>query len=857
MAQTNPLQWSQLPSIPDPVGFAGSFAGVSNGVLLVAGGANFPDNISPWGATKKTWYADVYALEKPDGQWKKVGKLPRPMGYGISVTMPDAGSNPGLLCIGGADGERHYRDVFVLTYNKGNLTKTDLPALPIALANASGAILNGSVYVAGGIDSPSDTTAEKQFFRLGLSSPNAQWQRLPAWPGPGRMLAVAGAQEGKFYLFSGTELHYDPAVAQLGGSGIRRRYLTDAYAYNPAKNAWITLADMPHATVAAPSPAFAAGQSHLLILGGDDGSKADEVLTLKDKHPGFRTEVLAYHTLTNTWAAVQRPTLDATTTGATNAVKPSLPAFWPAPVTTPLVVWNGQLVLPGGEIRPGVRTNRVVTATTVQRSGTFGGLDWGIVGLYFLLVVGISTYVAKKMSASTDDFFLGGRNIPWWAAGLSIFGSKLSALTFIAIPAKAYATDWTYIFANVCILLVAPVVVYFFLPYYRKIQITSVYEYLERRFDHRVKLLGSLTFVLFQAGRLGIVIYLPALVLSTVTGINLLLCIGLISLITTAYTISGGIEAVVWTEVMQVVVLLGGAFFSLYYMASSVGGFGPMIEEANQAGKFNAVNPGFAITEPVLWVVLIGNFLSQLTTYTSDQVVVQRYLTTATEAEARQSIWTNALMVIPASVMFFMAGTALWVFFSHNPGELNVSGRTDDIFPYYISTQLPAGLRGLVIAGLFAATMSTISSSMNSIATVLTTDFYQFLRPKATDTQRFQFARFSTLGLGLAGVGIALWLVYLQNSSIWDQYLKLTGMFGGCLAGMFIAGIFFRQITSGGMLMGFLLSAILLFLVQANGWVHFFLYPGIGIFGCVLFGLLFSPLFPEKKPKPSPVVAIE
>lgn len=299
-------------------------------------------------------------------------------------------------------------------------------------------------------------------------------------------------------------------------------------------------------------------------------------------------------------------------------------------------------------------------------------------------------------------------------------------------------------------------VIYFFLPYYRKIKITSVYEYLERRFDKRVKLLGSLTFVLFQVGRLGIVIYLPALVLSTVTGINLLLCIGLISLITTAYTISGGIEAVVWTEVMQVVVLMGGAFFSLYFMASSVGGFGPMIEEASKAGKFNAINPGFAITEPVLWVVLVGNFLSQLTTYSSDQVVVQRYLTTATEAEARQSIWTNALLAIPATLMFFMAGTALWVFFSHNSGQLNVNGRTDDIFPYYISTQLPAGLRGLVIAGLFAATMSTISSSMNSIATVLTTDFYQFARPKATDRQRFTFARFSTLGLGVAGVLIAV-----------------------------------------------------------------------------------------------------
>ena len=185
-------------------------------------------------------------------------------------------------------------------------------------------------------------------------------------------------------------------------------------------------------------------------------------------------------------------------------------------------------MLPGGEVRPGVRTNRVLLANPTRHQGTFGGLDWGVVGLYFLMVVGISAYVARKMQASTDDFFLGGQSIPWWAAGLSIFGSKLSALTFIAIPAKSFATDWVYILANVCIVLVAPVVVYFFLPYFRKIRITSVYEYLAQRFNTSVKLLGSLTFVLFQIGRLGIVTYLPALVLSTVTGMNLLACIVLV-----------------------------------------------------------------------------------------------------------------------------------------------------------------------------------------------------------------------------------------------------------------------------------------------------------------------------------------
>lgn len=831
-AAQGPLAWGQLPPVPDPAGFAGAYAGVSNGALLVAGGANFPDNVGPWGATKKTWYDGVFALEKPTGSWKKVGQLPRPMGYGVALTVPG-----GVLCLGGADAERHYTDAFLLRYENGAVKTQPLAPLPLPLANACGAVLGGAVYVAGGIESPTDTTAERVFLKLAFSETGAAWQRLPAWPGPGRMLAVAGALEGRFFLFSGTEVASDPVTG-----GIKRNYLADAYAFDPAKNAWQRLANLPRPAVAAPSPAFASGQNHLLVPGGDDGANADKNLILKEAHPGFHTDILAYHTLTDTWTTAG----DVFTEKKGDAAQNPLASTW-APVTTPLVVWDGKLVLPNGEVRPGVRTNRVLTAAPTQRAGTFGGLDWGVVALYFLMVLGISAYVARKMSASTDDFFLGGQNIPWWAAGLSIFGSKLSALTFIAIPAKSFATDWVYILANVCIVLVAPVVAYFFLPYFRKIKITSVYEYLERRFNLRVKLLGSLTFVLFQVGRLGIVTYLPALVLSTVTGLDLLACIVLVSAVTVAYTISGGIEAVVWTEVAQVVVLLGGALASLLFIANAVGGFGPMVGEAADAGKFHLLNRGWAITEPVLWVVLVGNFLSQLSTYTADQVVVQRYLTTATEAEARRSIWTNALLVIPASLIFFLVGTALWVFFRHQPEALNPLSRTDDVFPWYISTQLPAGLRGLVIAGLFAATMSTISSSMNSISTVITTDFYRQFRPRSSDKQRFNFARLATLGLGVAGIAIAIGLVYLRNPSIWDQYLKLTGMFGGCLAGLFVAGIFFPRITSGGVLAGFLLSAGLLYLVQAAGWVHFFLYPGVGVLGCVGFGLLLSPVFPQKK----------
>jgi solute:Na+ symporter, SSS family len=822
MAQQNFFSWDELTPIPDPVGFAGSYAGVSNDALLVAGGANFPDGIGPWGKTPKTWYDQIYVLEQQNGLWKHAGKLPRPLGYGVSVTWGNS-----VIWIGGGNAEGHYRDVYRLEWKDNGIHTENLPDLPLPLANSAGVVLDDQVYITGGLHSPSDTMASNVFWRLDLRKPRAEmvWEVLQPVPGPGRMLAVAGAQEGHVYVFSGV------AITQTPDGKVVREYLKDGYRFNDV-NGWTKISELPHAVAAAPTPALTSGQSHLLIFGGDDGANADKAMVLKENHPGFRRDVLAYHTITDTWSATGE-----VAEGTAGPI---------APVTTPLVRWNETVVFPGGEIRPGVRSTKVLAGKMEVHAGGFRAWDWTVLLIYFLLVAGISIYVSKTMNASTDDFFLGGQKIPWWAAGISIFGSKLSALTFIAIPAKTFATDWVYIFANLMIVAVAPVVIWFFLPYFRKFKITSVYEYLAIRFNNQVKMLGSLTFVLFQVGRLGIIIYLPALVLATITGIDLILCVILISCITTAYSIAGGIEAVIWTEVMQVFVLLGGAFLCLYFIADSVGGMDTIISEATTAGKMKMVNWGWSITEPVLWVVLVGNFLTHLTTYTSDQVVVQRYLTTPTMKEAKQSIYTNALLVIPATLIFFTVGTALWVFFKHNPGMLNPDGRIDDIFPWYIAQQLPAGLSGLVIAGLFAATMSTVSSSMNSIATVMTTDFYKFFRPQAGDRQRLRFARGVTFALGVLGITLAVALVYMRDPSIWDQYLKLIGLFGGCLAGMFIAGIFFPSINSGGVLSGFAISAVILYFIQANGVIHFFLYPGVGIFGCIIFGWLFSRIFPER-----------
>jgi N-acetylneuraminic acid mutarotase len=201
------LQWTQLPAIPDKVGFAGSFAGVSNGALLVAGGSNFGVGGTPWNGAVKNWYDKIFALEQPNGQWKEAGKLPHPLAYGVSVTWQDA-----MIIAGGSDATRHYNEVLLLRYKNGSIETENLPALPAPIANACGIVIGSKLYIAGGTTTPAATQAEKNFWVLDLDQSAAQraWKVEEPWPGPGRMLAVAATQEGAFYLLSGVSLSRQP-----------------------------------------------------------------------------------------------------------------------------------------------------------------------------------------------------------------------------------------------------------------------------------------------------------------------------------------------------------------------------------------------------------------------------------------------------------------------------------------------------------------------------------------------------------------------------------------------------------------------------------------------------------------------
>lgn len=811
------LTWSNLPPLPDPVGFAGPFAGVVDRQLIVAGGANFPDAL-PWEQGKKLWYANAFILDSAAANWRQIDDLlPRPLGYGGAVTIPS-----GLLCLGGSNEDGHFADVFLIHNDKGKLEVRPFPPLPRPVAHPAAALLDGMVYVAGGLDHPAATSPLDTFWRLDVrqSSANLQWEELEPWPGPPRFLATAGVIDGAFFLFGGVDLASD-----ADGKPIRN-YLKDAYRYIPSEG-WKPVANMPYALAASPGPAIPLGQSHLLLAGGDTGEHARQIEQLKDKHPGFNRQILAYHPITDTWA-----------------VRGDVPG--PASVTSSAVAWQEQFVIASGEIQPGIRTSFVAAAKMAAPPSRFTMLDGVVMTLYLAAMVAVGFWFGHT-GETTDDYFLGGRRIPWWAAGLSIFGTQLSAITFMAIPALAYRTNWAYLVGNLMIAAFAPIVVFYYLPMYRQLSLTSVYEYLERRFHLTVRLVGSATFALMQLARVGIVLYLPSLALSVVTGIDLTICILVMGLLATLYTVVGGIEAVVWTDVIQVFVLLGGAIASLaFIVVRTPGGPIELFSAGSEAGKLSvgSLSPSLAIAS--FWVIIIGRFFEQFVPYTADQSVVQRYFTTPSETAAARSIWTNAFLTIPASFTFFSLGTAIWTFYRTHPSLLIPTSRADDIFPWFIVDQLPPGVSGLVIAGLFAAAMSSLDSSLNSVATTLTTDFYRRFRPTVDDRRCLRIARGLTLFLGLLGTASALYMAQLGSTSMMDQNLKMIGLFGGGLAGMFAAGILSRRINTVGVLVGFFVSAATLALLEWQGTLHLLLYAGIGMGVCIVVASLASELFRVK-----------
>jgi SSS family solute:Na+ symporter len=427
--------------------------------------------------------------------------------------------------------------------------------------------------------------------------------------------------------------------------------------------------------------------------------------------------------------------------------------------------------------------------------GSLGVIDIAILLVYGCTLIGIGLYYKRKCRTA-DDFMVAGRSIPAWAAGLAVMSTYTSSISYIATPGKAYSDNWHPFIFSLCIFPVAWFVCKYAVPYYRKIKLISVYEFLENRLGSWARIYGALSFVLFMVGRIAVILYLASLLLNTFIPCNIVLVIIILGFITIAYTFLGGMEAVIWTDVMQSMVMIVGIVFCAVILSRDV--FSQpdfLIQTAFNADKFSLGSTKLTLASQqhlfnrTIWVMIIFGVTENLRSLIADQNCVQKYSSVADEQQAKRSIWIGMLIYIPLTAIFLYIGTALFAFYStggHQLGEGITKG--SEIFPFFIATQLPTGLKGLVVAAILAAAMSTVDSNINCSATVLLLDFYKrYFNPKIGERGSIVFLRGMTIAWGVLGTMFAILMI--RAESILDVWWEISGIFGGGVLGIFILGL--------------------------------------------------------------------
>lgn len=417
-------------------------------------------------------------------------------------------------------------------------------------------------------------------------------------------------------------------------------------------------------------------------------------------------------------------------------------------------------------------------------------IDTTVLFAYAVTLVGMGFYFVRK-SRTAEGFMVAGRGIPAWAAGLAIMSAYTSSISYIATPGKAFEDNWHPLIFALMLVPVTWLACRFAVLYYRRRGLISVYEFLEERLGGWARFYAALSFVLYMVGRTAVILYLAALLLYTFTPWPIEWVIVILGLITILYTLSGGMEAVIWTDVMQAAIMVGGGLFCAVFLTFHVlTGPNPAFGLALSQGKFSLGSLDLSLTSRTGWVMILYGFTENLRNLIADQNYVQKYSSAPSERDAVRSVWISAAIYIPLTGLFLYIGTMLFAFYSGGTHLLDPSiTKGDQVFPYFIATELPSGLRGLIIAAILAAAMSTVDSALNCSATVSLLDFYRrYFRRDVSDRRSVVFLRATTLFWGLVGTGFALLMI--RAGSALDIWWQISGIFGGGILGLFILALF-------------------------------------------------------------------
>ena len=727
-----------------------------------------------------SWLLDDTGKAWSRAPWKADGRIVRSTARGKETLL--------LLDGTGQGADR----VASLALSGAALSAKPLLTLPMRLASAHLAVLADKLYVVG-----NDGAGKLQLLVLDLAKPGAAWETLAGWKGAdGVATSMAGQNSTLLITLAGAP----------GQPGRLLRWR--------AKDGWTE------------SPALAG----TLLDGGVRATGQAHVLYLLRPMAGGAPELWSYHTITQSWARQGQP-------GASGAGEA-------AGTASAATGWGNGLLWARPMAGAGTDFGFLELSTDRRLLKT---LDWFIIVVYLAGMLGIGWYCyVREKRNNTADFFVGGRSIPFWAAGISLYAANTSSISYIAIPAKAFETNWQYMTNNLIAVIALTFVAVAIVPLLRRLNLMSVFHYLEIRFHPAIRMLASLICILVQIGsRMSVILLLPSLAIATITGIAVEWSILLMGGFTIVYTAMGGMKAVVWTDFVQLFVKMGGALFAIGFIIWKLdGGVTEFVQVSMAESKMKLFDFSWDLTQPTVWGFIFLVVFDVVLTFPKDQVLMQRALSTKSAPEATRSILTFAAISIPGGFIFYTIGTALFAFYKSHPERMNPLLNIDATFPLFIAAELPTGITGLIIAGILAAAMATLSGIMNSVATLASVDFYEKLVKKPDPKKSVVFAEAATVVTGLVGIAAALWLSRFNSHSLFDVSIELAGLLGGGFAGAYTLGMFTRRANWQGVALGILGSTCLTTFAWSLSLVHPYFYLPISIMLCIAIGYLASYLFP-------------
>ena len=733
-----------------------------------------------------------------DTTWQKHA-FAQPLAQTTLVATGDA-----LVCLGGlGEGAAQITRVTLLQIKDGVLAERPLPPLPRWSSAASATFLGHELYYVGpGIARPgSGLSPRPEFLTLDLTQPAAGWQTLPPCPiasGLGGIKIVA--QNGELFVFG-------------RGNALARQFFAagpgEAWAYRTrplegtAQIGWVSLSPLP------PGPMLAQAQ------------------------PFGPLNVLLFPQVAQ---GAARLLLYSVTTGQATTTRLILSGALAAAV--PIGPGRFTLFYQDG-------TSGTLSALRAVRN--LSPLDYMMIVGYFGCILQIGFWFARRQESSAE-FALGSRKVKWWAAGISMFATGASAISFMSVPALAFATSLIWTTPLLVFLPAYFVQAYLIMPLLRRLEITSTFEYLERRFNTPLRLIACVQAILTQTvGRAAIILLLPSLAIAATTGISVFWSVVIMGFLTTIYTTVGGFEAVVWTEVFQGVLKLASLLLMIVLaIASLPGGWHEFWTTNQQLGKFTLVLPSNALNVPSFWLIALSSFLSATIVQAGDQPTIQRIFSSPMHEVRR----VTAIFVVCSVLVGLIANTlglALFAYFHAFPAQLDPLSKNDQIVPLFATQVLPHGITGIVVAAIFASAMATVASSMNSVATIFTEDIFLRLRPNAPDRTRLWVLRLVCALVGVFGTATALYLSTLNFTSalqVWTEILALTG---GGIVGVFALGMFTRRANGPGAVAGAGASILLTFYASNFTSVHWMGLLPIAILSCLFVGYLASFAFQDRR----------